>query len=434
MAKIKLPKQLNICLVASKFSILSRASDLGFLWPIAKGLVKAGHQVTIIAARGNLNRSFIERDGVKVYYLHEGHPNLSHLSFGSAALRKFIELHRVTPFHILHSIDASGLKIAEHKKEFDIAVAYDADATQMSQIISILGMSQETVGSLLSTGLAVAYKFLTTYYSQDRRLLKTADGIFVASPQQRIILERYYLYPDYHMYTVPYAMDVGNLATRETMTSLKQQLGIPESSQVLVTVSDMNETSDLSYILRAFEKVATKKSGSYLIIVGNGPKWKDIEYEMLSLALGRRVLMVGAVKDQDLPDYIGIADVFINISSRTSGFEPSLIEAMAQAKVVIGSEVSAMTSIIEDNVDGFLVRPADTIEIASLIVKIFSSEISATEVGSRAREKVLKLFDMTSMINTVENAYKEILIKAKPRRLRARVTETPPPGPSPSAI
>ena len=34
---------------------------------------------------------------------------------------------------------------------------------------------------------------------------------------------------------------------------------------------------------------------------------------------------------RQIPDYISLADVFVNLSSRTTGFEPSIIEAMAQA-------------------------------------------------------------------------------------------------------
>ncbi len=290
-----------------------------------------------------------------------------------------------------------------------MAVAYDVDATQMVQIVSILGMRQESVSGILSTSIAVVYKFLSTYYGGDRQLLKTANGVFVTNPQQRLMLERYYLYPDYHIYTVPYGLEVGNLEPREEAKTLRASLGIPASAQVALTTSDMIEMDELMPLLKAFEKVAIKKPSAYLIIVGNGPKWKDIEFEILNLALGRRVLMVGAIKEQDIPDYISICDVFINLSARTTGFEYSLIEAMAQEKLVIGSEVSAVANIIEDTVDGFLLRPADIVSLAELLIDIFSGTISRGPIGEKARNKVTNFFDTKKMVQATIDAYFKII-------------------------
>src|SRR5690606_5230507 len=135
---------------------------------------------------------------------------------------------------------------------------------------------------------------------------------------------------------VPYGIDMGDLAPREKSIELKQKLGIPEHSQIAVTISDMTEARQITPILQAFEKVAIKKPNAYLIIVGNGPRVKEIEFEILKRALGSRVILPGAVKTTDLMDYILIGDVYINLSARTTGFEPSMIEAMAQKRVIIG--------------------------------------------------------------------------------------------------
>jgi glycosyltransferase involved in cell wall biosynthesis len=412
MSKNPFPDTLNICLMSYKFPILGRATDHGFLWPIAKGLAAKGHKVTVIAAKGNIGKSDSFRDGVQTYFLLDSPEYTGRKSFSELAKQKFEQLHNAQRFHILHCIDSSCLKIAQERDRYEIAVAYDADATQMSQIVSILGMGQETVGGILSTAIAIVYKFLSTFYGGDNQLLKTAHGVFVSNPQQRMLLERYYLFPDYHMYTVPYGVEIGNLAPRTESKDLRLNLNIPLSAQVAVTTSDMSETNEMYHLLRAFEKVAIKKPNAYLLIIGNGPKWKEIEFEILSAALGKRALMVGAVKEQDITDYISIADVFINLSSRTTGFDPTIIEAMAQKKVVIGSEVSAIANIIEDTVDGFLLRPADIPSLSKLLIEIFSNQIEKAPIGERARAKVINLFDSKKMVDATLDAYFKILMNS----------------------
>ncbi|WP_255490068.1 glycosyltransferase family 4 protein [Bdellovibrio sp. KM01] len=380
------------------------------MWPIARGLAREGHKVTVISANSPLKKPEVTRDGVRVFYLNEGEKNLAHLRFQMAVRQKFMQLHRETPFHIVHSIDKSGYRIGNRKKDLKVAVAYDVEATQMSQLFAILAMKQETLPSILTTGLATAYKFLTTYYGGDRQLLSTADGIFVTNPQQKIILERYYLYPDFHTYTVPYGIDLGDLTPKEQSLELRNKLNLPENSHIAVTINDMTDAQEMLPLLQAFEKVAIKKPNSYLIVVGNGPKFKDVEYQVLNLALGNRVILAGAVPASELEDYIVLGDVFINMGSRSTGFEPSTLEAMAQKKVVMGSEVSPIANIIEDGRDGFLLRPADVDSISNLLVEIFSGTMPADEIGERARQRVMDLFDTGKMVQAVIDAYRKILL------------------------
>ena len=410
MSKTRVPDSLKICLIGQHIQILSRSSDHGFLWPIARGLSQQGHKVTILSTLSPLGKNEVERDGVKAYFLQE-QPGSERQSFEDLAYKKFKQLHKAEPFHIVHCLDNSGYRIGKDRKEFKISMAYDIEATQMSQLFSILGMGQETLRGLLTTAIAVAYKFMHTYFGRDRKLLKTADGVFVTNPQQRIILERYYLYPDYHIYQVPYGVDLGDLTPREKSTELRRKLNLPENSQTAVTISDMTEIREVIPLLQAFERVAIKKPNAYLIIVGNGPYFKEIEFEVLKRALGRRVIMPGAIKNLELMDYILAGDVYINLSSRTTGFEPSMIEAMAQKRVIIGSEVSPIANVVADGVDGFLIRPADTDSLTHLLIEIFSGNIPVEDIGEKARAKVVDLFDPQRMIQSVNEAYRNILLR-----------------------
>ncbi len=410
MSRPQLPNHLNVCIIARHFPISARASGFSFLRLIARGLATRGHHVTVLAAENPMGRTEIESEGVKIYFLLEGRATRSRRDpFPDLVRNKFLELHGQNPFHLVHSVDNSAMNLARFAQDEEFAIAYDVAATQMSQLFSLLGMSQETLGSILRTSLAVGYKFLSTFYGTDRKLLKTADGIFVASPRERIALERYYLYPDARIHTVPYGIEIGDLAPRERSDELRRSLGIPETAKVATTVTDMTEVGEVVNLLRAFEQVVIKKPSSRLIVVGNGPKYKEIEREMLDHALGSKVILTGAIKDTELPDYIALSDVFVNLSSRTTGFEPSLLEAMAQKKVIIGSEVSPMATIVEHSQEGFLIRPADIAELTTLLLDIFAGQLPVSEIGEAARRKVLDLFDPEKMVIETLKAYYAIL-------------------------
>jgi glycosyltransferase involved in cell wall biosynthesis len=397
---------LNICIVSTRFPLQANADEIGFLWPIARSLVKRGHQVTVLAWRNKRRIDFVERDGVKAYFLGET-PAASAAPFSSLVLKKFRELHAHKPFDLVHSLDASAFEVGKLRKKLGVAMVYDIDATHMSTVYSIFGMSQETLSSLIKTSLLVAYTFLKTYLSHDRKLLKTADAVFVHSPQQRVILERYYVYPDQRIFVVPFGIEVEDLSPREKSQELMKKLGLPFNSQVVVTATDMTELSEIKNLLWAFERVAVKKSTARLIIVGAGPLKKEIEYEMLSLALGSRVIFTGDIPASQVADYIALADVFVNLSARSSGVEQSLLEAMAQKKVIIGSEVSPLANVVEDGIDGFLIRPADTFTLSELLLQVFNGQVSSLEMGEKARQKVLNLFDTEKMLAQTLLAYNQ---------------------------
>lgn len=404
-----LPEKLSICIVANKFPILGRAADHGFLWPIARGLAQRGHRVVVLAWKNPQGKKEIFHDNVMAYFLGEPFA-MNPSKFPDLALSKFRELHRETPFHIVHSIDSNGLLIGQLRKEFGVAMTYDVEATRMSELFAVLGLAQESLSSLLSTSVLVGTRFLMNYYTHDRKVLNTADGVFVTSPQQKIALERHYLYPEARTYSVPYGIEIGDLSPREKSDEFRQKLGLPPAAQIVVTISDMTELEVMRNLLRAFEKVAIKKSTARLLIVGDGPLKKEIEYEMLSLALGSRVVFTGAVTSSDLPDYIALADAYVNLSSRSSGFEPSMLEAMAQKKVIIGSEVTPLSTIVEDGRDGFLIRPADINGLAQLILQIFAGQLPAAQIGEQARQKVMELFDTQRMVNQTIDAYCKTLL------------------------
>jgi 1,2-diacylglycerol 3-alpha-glucosyltransferase len=409
MTKALLPRELNICIVSKRFPLVGRAAQHSYLVQIAKGLTKKGHKVSVISSNTLLNRSEVEQDGIKAYFLNQdGYYNEE--QYIDVVKEKFAQLHSKQPFHIVHCMDRSGLKILKFKKQYGIAAIVDVEATRMSELFSILGMSQETAWSAIRSAFAVTYKFLRTFFGGDRLLLKSSDGVFVTSPQQRLTLERYYLYPDRKTFTVSYGIELTEQnEIKSDLGDIKQRLGIPSDAFVVINFSDMTEANESEILLNAFERSVIKKPNTYLIIVGNGPQRKAIELMVYNRALGSKVMFVGAIKNIEIADYIEVANIYISLSSKTSGFELSLLEAMLQKKIVIGSEVSGLSTFIEDGKDGFLVRPADTLSIYQLILDIIHEQVNSKEIGENAKQKITTYSDTNKMIGDCINAYFEVL-------------------------
>lgn len=408
MAKANLPRSLNICIVSKKFPMQGRAADRSYLFQVAKGLVQANHKVSILAASNNLQQSYIEQEGVQAHFLDLNNA-MSDKAYSNKVKATFADLHYNEAFHIVHCVDKSAEKIIRLKDDLDINTLVDVDCTNLGQLFNILGQSQENLSSILKTYIALVYRFTRSFFSHDRKLLKGADGVIVNSPQQRIALERYFLYPDRKIHNIYYGIEIQNVEQKNTNEKLKASLNIDPESKVVALVTDMAELNEIKNVLKAFVPVVVKKPETRLLIIGHGPLRKEIEYEVYMLALGNKVIFTGAINNSEISDYISLSDIFVNISSRTNGFDPATLEAMAQKKIVIGSEVSAISSLIKDQVDGYLVRPADINTITNLLLSIINEQTPNLEIGDSARQKVLEFSDIQKMITDSINAYFAVL-------------------------
>lgn len=407
-----IPEKLHICMIAQKFPILGMAGAHSFLWPIAKKMVSLGHSVSVISWKNSQSKTYIDQDGVRAYFLGHIYEKADLKNFAELCHKQFAQLHKIQSFDIVHSIDKTGLLIAQNKKTYQTPVVFDIEATAISQYLFLMSLSQDNVPSFIKIHFNLIYRFVTNFFKYDKKLLNQASAVFVSSPLQKDILERYFLYPDYHTYLVPYGVDVQDFSLQEKSPILQQKLLIPKQAKILLAISNMSELTGIQSLLKAFVKVAIKKSSTRLIIIGSGPNYKNIQRLILDLALGNHVILLGQVPNLELMDYIALSDIFISLTPHSSGFDPNLINAMVQRKIIIGADINPISSLIQNNVNGFLTKPSDINTLSKhLLNSVFDTQ-STLELRQKAQSTVHKLFNLNTMAKQTLKAYNSILKNA----------------------
>jgi len=411
--KRMLPSTLRICFVSQRFPTRGYHPEYAYLWPLLKTMAGLGHDISVITTEETVTTEVETRDGVTIYNLEKSMLRNIGMPVEEAILERFEQLQAEKPFHIVHCTDRTAHYLAKNRRHLKAAFAIDVRASSLDDLFGVMGLTQETVWSYIRTGFSISLRFLRTYWKWDRRLFRSADGIFAVSQQQQIILERYYFVPEKRTFVIPLGIEAPELISSSRDLELAHKLGIPEDSQIVVTVSRMDQVGALKNLITAFERVAIKKPNAVLIIVGDGPKLFEVEGFALSYALGNRVFFAREVPAENVKDYINLADVYVNLDSRSSGLEPSVLQAMLNKKMVIASEVGTNASVIENGVDGFLVHPTVTQDIAMLILDAFSGNLDVQRVGQAAHHKILKMFDTRKMVEKTISSYKEILKTAR---------------------
>ena len=101
-------------------------------------------------------------------------------------------------------------------------------------------------------------------------------------------------------------------------------------------------------------------------------------------------------------------DIFI-LPSLYEGFGNVLIEAMSYMVPVIGTNVSGINEIIENNKNGLLIKPKSAEEIIQSIIKLISNPKLRKRFSVEGRKTVEKYFTIQKTVSEIELIFQEII-------------------------
>jgi len=126
--------------------------------------------------------------------------------------------------------------------------------------------------------------------------------------------------------------------------------------------------------------------------------WVQLRKRHTKYGLGDRVRFSGEAGMTGVIEAYRRADLFVLpcIRARDGSHDitpNSVIEAMAMGLPVISTRSGAITEIVDDGVDGLLVRPGDVDLLAAAIERLLRDARLRRSLGEAARRKVLERFD-----------------------------------------
>jgi rhamnosyl/mannosyltransferase len=174
----------------------------------------------------------------------------------------------------------------------------------------------------------------------------------------------------------------------------------------------------IRHLLEAFALVHAELPEAQLVLVGGGDAIEEHRRSAAALGILDAVAFRGTLSLAALVKAYQAASVVVLPSTTDSeSFGMVLIEAMACAKPVIGSDVGGIPFVIDNGRDGYLVPPADASALAGACLEILRRPDLAAALGERGHRKVKDRFTWRIQIDK----YRAIL-EALP------VAWAPPPG------
>lgn len=144
----------------------------------------------------------------------------------------------------------------------------------------------------------------------------------------------------------------------------------------------------LHLLLRAVPELRRRDPEIAVLLAGGGPEEANLRKLAADLGLDSSVIFAGRVPHSDIQRYYDLADllVFPRLSMRLTELVTPLkpLEAMAQERIVVASNVGGHRELIRDRETGYLFPPDDPGQVAKGILAALDDRASWSRVQARA--------------------------------------------------
>jgi PEP-CTERM/exosortase A-associated glycosyltransferase len=172
---------------------------------------------------------------------------------------------------------------------------------------------------------------------------------------------------------------------------LAQDLGL-EGKRLLGFIGSFYAYEGLTLLLRALPSMLASNPDVRILLVGGGPEERELKALSVKLGLEDKVVFVGRVPHDQVQRYYNLLDVLIyprlrmRLTDLVTPLKP--LEAMAQGRLVVASDVGGHQELIQDNKTGVLFKADDAGDLASKVLELLARPDRWPALRSAARSFV----------------------------------------------
>lgn len=172
----------------------------------------------------------------------------------------------------------------------------------------------------------------------------------------------------------------------------------------LLFVGTVCEKKGVRQLVQAIPLIKKQIPNIHLKIVGRDWTFSDgssyVKYlkTFITENVQNNIEIVGAVPHTEIPQLLTEANLCV-YPSHMEAMPIAWLEALAQAKIVVASDIGPGKEAIIHQKTGILVNPYKPEEIAKGIIEALSNNKKAKEYGTNARKDILKRFNVPEIVN-----------------------------------
>ncbi len=168
----------------------------------------------------------------------------------------------------------------------------------------------------------------------------------------------------------------------------------------------------LDLAIAAMPAVLAKNPKARLLLVGGGPQEQHLKQQVILLGLEGKVIFTGRVPHSEVGKYYSLVDLLVyprkamRLTNLVTPLKP--LEAMAQGKPVLASDVGGHKELISDNETGFLFKAGDSVELAERMVDLLADKYKRNSVLVNGRDYVENVRNWRNSVSNYLPLYQKL--------------------------
>ena len=184
----------------------------------------------------------------------------------------------------------------------------------------------------------------------------------------------------------------------------------PNGEKLLVHVSNFRSVKRPADCIDIVAKAREAGENVRLIMVGDGPERSAVFYRAEQSGVSDNSIFVG--KQGNIPDYLGVSDVFL-LPSELESFGLAALEAQACELPVIATRIGGIPEVVSEGETGFLSEIGDVEKMAADTIKLLRDDDMRRAFGKRGRELAVERYSTEKIIPEYIAFYENVLHRSK---------------------
>lgn len=213
---------------------------------------------------------------------------------------------------------------------------------------------------------------------------------------------------------IPNAVDLAHFSQRQDANDLQlsDELKLTDK-KVLGFIGSFYAYEGLLLLVNALPDILKKSPETRLLLVGGGPD--DAKLKQLSdeLGLQDKIIFTGRVPHSEVTRYYNLVDIFVyprlhmRLTDLVTPLKP--LEAMAQEKLVLASDVGGHKELIRDGENGRLFRAGDKTSLTSAALDMINQADESIDLRRSGLEYVEKERNWVVSVANYKNVYSTLV-------------------------
>jgi len=190
--------------------------------------------------------------------------------------------------------------------------------------------------------------------------------------------------------------------------NLLQEFNLDKNYKIVMHVGNFSPEKNHAFLLDIFDKLKITHPSIKLVCIGDGILFKEIEHAVRERNLDQTIFLAGFRKD--IPELLAAADCLV-LTSFVEGVPGVILEAAAQNKPSIATNVGGVKEVLINNETGFIIDNFDQKKFSEKLIELLTHEEMRKRMGLKASKIAVEEYGPKKNAMAFEKLYHRLIEK-----------------------